>query len=268
MVEDSVGKRYKLERELGRGGMGVIYLAHDTRLDRPVALKFLGSLADGNEEFRRRFKREAQAAAKVSHPNIVSIYDIGTREGRAYIAMEYIEGADLSKYLRNKGRLEAREAVNIITQALSALDAVHAASVTHRDIKPENIVITKGGLVKVMDFGLAKSTGKRLTAANVVMGTPGFMAPEQAKGKEADARTDLYAMGLVLHELLTGKTVFTGGDVLRRQIEEIPPRPGELADGIPPALDGVVMKSIAKKPGDRYQSAKEMIAALRGCGKV
>ena len=263
VVGNAIGTRYQLEKELGRGGMGVVYLARDTQLDRPVALKFLGTLLDGAEEYRARFVREARAAAKVSHPNIVSIYDICDAEGRAYIAMEYIEGPDLHRYLAKKGKLSAREAVNIIAQACSALDAVHEAGIVHRDIKPDNIVLSKGGLVKLMDFGLAKGGSTRLTSANMIMGTPSYMAPEQARGEEVDCRADIYAMGLVLHELLTGKIAFADGDVLQRQQVETPPRPGELVEGIPTLLDQIVMKCIAKKRDERFASAKELGAYLR-----
>lgn len=263
VVENAIGTRYRLEKELGRGGMGVVYLARDTQLDRPVALKFLGTLLDASDQYRQRFIREARAAAKVSHPNIVSIYDICDAEGRAYIAMEFIEGPDLHRYLKKKGKLEPREAINIVLQACSALEAIHEAGIVHRDIKPENIVLSKGGLVKLMDFGLAKGGDMRLTAANMVMGTPCYMSPEQARGEEVDRRADIYAMGLVLHELLTGNIVFGDGDVLMRQQTEMPKRVGELVEGIPELLDQIIMKSVAKNREERFTTAKEMAAYLR-----
>ncbi len=266
MVAGCVGKRYELQRELGRGGMGVIYLARDTALDRPVALKFLGALVDGNEEFKRRFEREAKAAAKVNHPNIVSIYDIGTQEGKAYIAMEYIEGGDLSKYLRQKGPLSPREASNIMIQVCSALEAVHKTGIVHRDLKPENIVITRGALVKVMDFGLALVPEMRLTANNVIMGTPMYMSPEQVRGEEIDARSDLYSVGLVFYELLAGKPAFEGADLLRRQVEEMPPPPSQFAPDLPKECDAIVMKCIAKNKEARYPTAQALIDALRAAG--
>ncbi len=263
MVANAIGARYRIEKELGRGGMGVVYLARDTQLDRPVALKFLGTLLDGSDEYRMRFLREARTAAKVSHPNIVSIYDICDSAGRAYIAMEYIEGMDLHRYSRQKQHIPPREAINIIGQVCSALQAVHDAGIVHRDIKPDNIVIARGGLVKLMDFGLAKGTGMRLTSPNMVMGTPCYMSPEQCRGEEVDARTDLYALGLVLHEILTGQTYFLDGDVLSRQQTENPPRPGELVEGIPELLDQVVLKCVAKAPAERFQTARELAANLR-----
>jgi serine/threonine-protein kinase len=263
MVEGLLGGRYRLEQELGRGGMGVVYLAHDTQLDRPVALKFLGTLMDDSDEYRQRFVREAKVAARVNHPNIVSIHDISATLGRAHIVMEYVQGASLARYIREKGRLSPREAVNIFMQACSALDAVHKAGIVHRDIKPDNILIAKGGLVKLTDFGLAKAESSRITAANVVMGTPAYMSPEQSLGAEVDARSDVYSMGLVLHEMLTGTTVFSGGDVPDRQRNEMPPPPGTIVEGIPETLDRIVMKCVAKDPRRRYQTVSELVAALR-----
>ncbi|MBI1320801.1 MAG: protein kinase [Candidatus Hydrogenedens sp.] len=267
MVEQSLGQRFKLEQELGRGGMGVVYKATDTQLDRPVALKFLGSLVDGNEEYKLRFVREARSAAKVQHPNIVSIYDIGSDEGKAYIAMEYVDGPNLHRYLQSRGRIEPREAISIMVQAASALEAVHEAGIIHRDIKPDNILIAKGGLVKLMDFGLARGDGARLTASRVVMGTPCYMSPEQCRGEEVDGRTDIYALGLVFHELLTGQTVFAEGDVLKRQCTEVPAPPSSRITTVPPEVDAIVMKAVEKKADDRYQSVTDFIAAMRAVGK-
>jgi len=262
MVEGLLGRRYRLEQELGRGGMGVVYLARDTQLDRPVALKFLGTLMDDSQEYRQRFMREAKVAAKVNHPNIISIYDISASLGRAHIVMEYVQGPSLARYIREKGKLGPREAVNMFLQACSALDAVHKAGIVHRDIKPDNILIAKGGLVKLTDFGLAKAETSRITAANVVMGTPAYMSPEQSRGIDVDARSDIYAMGLVLHEMLTGKAVFFGADILERQQHEIPPRPGSVVEGIPGMLDEVVMKCIAKDAKDRFQSVSDLAETL------
>jgi len=267
MVERSLHNRYDLERELGRGGMGVVYKARDTQLDRPVALKFLGSLVDGSEEFRQRFQREARAAAQVSHPNILSIYDIGVEQGSTYIAMEYIEGPNLNQYLGQKGKLSVREAINLINQACLALEAIHQAGIVHRDIKPDNILIAKGGLVKLMDFGLAKGYGAKLTGSHVIMGTPCYMSPEQARGGDVGPKSDIYAIGLVLYELLTGETVFSDGNVLERQILELPPPPSKKVEGVPELLDQIIMKAIAKDPNERFASAEEFSKYLRMVGK-
>ncbi len=263
MVANTLKERYDLEVELGRGGMGVVYRAQDKQLDRKVALKFLGSLVDSSDEFRKRFIREAQTAAKINHPNIVAIYDISASEGKSYIAMEYIEGDNLFKHIRDKKKLDAREAINIMVQSCGALGALHDAGIVHRDIKPDNIVLAKGGLVKLMDFGLAKSDDNRLTKANMVMGTPSYMSPEQAKGKEVDGRSDLYSMGLVLYEMLTGDVVFKDGDIMMRQIQEMPKKLNELNPEISEALSEVAYKCIAKDPDARYANANEMINAFR-----
>ncbi|MBX7257092.1 MAG: protein kinase [Candidatus Hydrogenedentes bacterium] len=262
-VEENLGGRYILEKELGRGGMGVVYLARDKQLDRPVALKFLGSVIDSSEEYRQRFIREARTAAKINHPNIIAIYDISASVGKAYIAMEYIEGPSLHKYLSTKKGLKPREAVNLIVQTCNALSAIHDAGIVHRDIKPDNILLAKGGLVKLTDFGLAKAEDSRMTQTGVVMGTPSYMAPEQVLGREADVRSDVYALGLVLYECLTGETVFLGQNVLERQLKETPPAPSTVVEGVPPQLDAIILKCVSKQPEDRFQNMKELMAALR-----
>ena len=263
MVADQLGGRYRLERELGRGGMGVVYLARDTQLDRPVALKFLGSLIDQSEKYRQRFVREAKAAARVNHPNIISIYDVSATAGKAYIAMEYVEGPSLHRYVRAKDHLAPRKAVNLIIQICSALGAIHKAGIVHRDIKPDNILIAKGGLAKLTDFGLAKAEQARSTGAVVVMGTPSYMSPELTLGSDVDARSDLYSLGLVFHEMLTGHTAFTGENLVERQRTETPPPPSALVEGIPEALDRIVMKCIEKDPAKRFQTAEELNTTLR-----
>jgi tetratricopeptide (TPR) repeat protein len=263
MVENSLGQRYVLKEELGRGGMGVVYLAQDKQLDRQVALKFLGSLVDNSEEYRQRFIREARTAAKINHPNIVAIYDISASEGKAYIAMEYVQGRNLYGLIQKDKKLGVRESLNYMAQACSALDAIHASGIVHRDIKPDNLIIAKGGLVKLMDFGLAKQDDNRITKANMIMGTPSYMSPEQAQGKEVDGRADIYALGLVLYEMLTGKVVFLDGDVLTRQIKEMPPKLSELVDEIPSELDDFAHKCIAKNPDDRFQTCDEAVTAIR-----
>lgn len=263
LVENSIGKRYVLEKELGRGGMGEVYLAKDTQLDRAVAIKFLGSLIDNSQDYRDRFLREAKAAARITHPNIVAIYDVNASEGKTFIAMEYVEGTNLHGYVDHKGKLTPREAVNIIGQACSALQAIHDAGIVHRDLKPDNILLSKGGVAKLTDFGLAKAEDHRLTRAGTILGTPSYMAPEQVRGEDVGPTADIYAIGLVLHEALTGETVFEDGDVLERQVHENPPPPSMKNDAVSSELDAVVLKCLAKDPAERYQSAKELVQALR-----
>lgn len=263
MVETLLGARYRLERELGRGGMGTVYLARDVQLDRFVALKFLGALVDESEDFRQRFIREAKAAARVNHPNIVHVYDMSASLGRAYIAMEYVEGSNLHTYLQQSGPLTTRETISLMVQACSALEAVHNAGIVHRDIKPDNILIAKGGLVKLSDFGLAKADTQRITGTNVIMGTPAYMAPEQARGHEADNRSDIYSLGLVMYEMLTGQAPFRDGDRLQRQQNEMPPDPITINNAIPAPMNDIIMKCIQKDPAARCQTAGQLLAALR-----
>ena len=266
LVGELVGSRYRLEREIGRGGMGVVYLAQDQQLDRSVAIKYLGTMTEGSDAFQQRFQREAKAAARVNHPNVTAIYDIGATHGETFIVMEYVDGISLHKYICEKGVVNPREAVNLIVQACGALSAIHEAGIIHRDIKPENFLISKGGMVKLTDFGLAKADDMRLTRGNMVMGTPAYMPPEQAQGNNADARSDLYSLGLVLYEMLVGRPAYTGANLLQRLQSEMPAPPSTYASEVPALLDGIVMKCIAKTPDRRFQSANELANALRGVG--
>ena len=263
MVANTLGDRYDLQTELGRGGMGVVYRARDKQLDRTVALKFLGNLVDNSEEFRQRFIREAQTAAKITHPNIVAIYDISASDGKAYIAMEYLEGKNLYKFIEQQGPLPPRIAVPIMMQVCDALHAIHNAGIVHRDIKPDNICLMQTGQSKLMDFGLAKAETNRITQEGMIMGTPSYMAPELAMGKDVDGRTDIYAMGLVLYEMLTGKIVFGDGDAMMRQVKEMPAPLSELVPGLPEGLSDIAYKCIQKNPNDRFQTAGEIVQALR-----
>lgn len=266
LVGELVGSRYRLEREIGRGGMGVVYLGRDQQLDRLVAIKYLGAMTEGSQAFQERFLREAKAAARVNHPNVTAIYDIGMTHGETFIVMEYVDGISLHKFISDKGVLKPREAVNLTVQACSALNAIHKAGIVHRDIKPENFLISKGGMVKLTDFGLAKADDMRLTRANMVMGTPAYMPPEQAQGNDADARSDLYSIGLVLYEMLVGRPAYSGPNLLQRLQTEMPAPPSTYSPEVPALLDEIVMKCIAKSPDERFQTASELANALRGIG--
>jgi eukaryotic-like serine/threonine-protein kinase len=255
--------RYHLREPLGSGGMSAVYRAYDPTLDREVAIKILPPEFAQDGTFRERFQEEARALGRVEHPNLVRIFAVGQEGLISFYAMELIAGRSLRRVLSVMERLSVAETVAVVGQVLNGLAAVHQAGIVHRDIKPGNILITKEGPVKLMDFGLAKAS-ERITAVDVVMGTPSYMSPEQTRNSDVDARSDLYSLGLVLHEALTGKTVFAPGQgVLKRQQQETPKPPSKIVDGISKMLDDIVMKCVEKKPEDRYQTAEELLADLR-----
>jgi serine/threonine protein kinase/Tol biopolymer transport system component len=256
---------YQIVEELGRGGMAVVYKAWQPSLERFVALKVLPAYFQHEPEFLARFHREARSAARFSHPNIVHVYDSGEANGIHYIAMEYVEGGSLSQRLA-AGSLSLKETQSVLAQIASALDYAHDHGLIHRDIKPANILFTADGRPKVTDFGIARaSDGTHLTRTGVLMGTPEYMAPEQAEGQTVDHRTDLYALGVVLYQMLTGRAPFQGTTphaTLHAVIYEAPPPPRQIAPGLPPAVEGVVLKAIAKQPDKRFQRGADMAAAL------
>jgi serine/threonine protein kinase len=258
--------RYEITRTLGEGGMGIVYAARDSRLNRTVALKMIRR-AISDPAAAERLRREAQAAAAMSHPNICQIYDIGDDGGELYIAMEYLEGESLAARL-TRGSVSLSEAVGIALAALSALGALHERGVMHRDFKPSNIFLTPHG-VKLLDFGLARSIGgsetdTRLTMPGTMLGTPQYLPPEAIAGQQVDARGDVFAAGAVLYEMLTGGPPFTGRsvpEIVHAIVYEHPPALG----GSPAvaAVDRVIHKAIAKRPQDRYPSAAAMAVELR-----
>jgi serine/threonine protein kinase len=204
-VAQTTVKRYRRVRQLGHGGMATVEVARDTELDRPVAIKRLAENLAAKEEYKQRFLREARLAARLSHPNIVAVYDAGAENGVPFIVMEYVEGETASDLLRRRGRLEPAEAVALAVQACSGLETAHQAGLIHRDIKPQNLLITTDGTLKIADFGIARSLdGTQLTQVGTVLGTAGYLAPEQAAGESVTAAADIYALGAVLYELLTG----------------------------------------------------------------
>lgn len=251
--------RYVVERTLGRGGMATVYLAHDTMLDRPVVLKVLAEHLADDPEFRGRFLREARLAARLVHPNIVQVYDVGEDERGPFIVMEYVDGETLADELRRRGRLPPSEVVAIGVQLCSALAAAHAAQLVHRDIKPQNILRTADGKVKLADFGIARSLeGTRHTEVGTVLGTAVYLAPEQARGDEVTAAADIYSVGVVLYELLTGTTPFDADTLtqlaaLREQGVTRSPR--DLVPEVPVSLEAVVMRCLALRPEYRPESA-------------
>lgn len=256
------GKRYQVSGKVGSGGMAEVYKAYDPVLDRTVAIKVLHPHYAQEENFVARFRREAQAAANLNHPNIVNIYDWGTEDGTYFIVMEYLEGKSLKQLIDEKGALIPSMATDIAEQVLNGLEAAHAHDVVHRDIKPHNIIITPDGKVKVTDFGIARAgASSALTQTGSIVGTAQYVSPEQAQGLPAEAQSDLYSLGIVLYEMLTGEVPFEGENpvsVAVKQINEAPRSPRSLNPSIPKSLEAIVLKALAKDPAQRYQSAYEM----------
>ena len=258
--------RYRIVSPLGSGGMADVYLAEDERLGRPVAVKVLKARLAADDEFLERFRIEAQAAASLSHPGIVAVYDRGSADGATYIAMEYVCGESLKQRLRRDGALPPDEAVSVALAVLSALAAAHGRAIVHRDVTSYNVMLEEGGRVVVTDFGIARMGDSALTRTGAMMGTSSYLSPEQAQGRQADERSDLYSLGVVLYEMLTGRVPFRGETdvaVAMQHVSSAPPNPRTLSPGVPEALAGVVMRALSKDPADRYQSADEFAAALR-----
>ena len=260
--------RYEVHRRIARGGMADVYLARDLLLDRPVALKVLFAEFATDPSFVQRFRREAQAAANLSHPNIVSVYDSGESHGTYFIVMEYIEGRSLAQIIRDEGPLSPDRAADITTDVAAALGFAHRNGVIHRDVKPGNVLISPIGQVKVTDFGIARAvtTQENLTQTGTVMGTATYFSPEQARGEQVDPRSDVYSLGVVLYEMLTGTPPFSGENpvaVAYKHVQEMPPTPRLANPRIPTSLEAITLKSLAKNPANRYPSADELAADLR-----
>ncbi len=265
----SVAQRYRLEQEIGRGGMGVVYRAHDTLLDRPVAVKLLHGI--GLEaESRARLLREARAVASLEHPNIVTIYDAGEAresDGAPYIVMQLVRGQSL----RDQPPRTLDETLAVARQVCAALDHAHAHGLVHRDLKPGNVLITPDGAAKLVDFGLARSSDSRLTATGAIVGTVHYLAPEQALGKEVDGRADLYALGVMLYELACGRLPFTADDpvaVVVQHLYSAPEPPTTHNPAIPATLEAIILRLLAKEPGERFATAGEVLRALAGIGST
>ncbi len=261
-----VSGRYRVVRKLGGGGMADVYLCEDLTLGRRVALKVLLQRFLGDATFVERFRREAKAAAGLNQGNLVSIYDWGELDGTYYIVMEYVEGETLKDYIRRQGRLSGTESVRIALQLLAALEYAHRAGIVHRDIKPQNVMLDGAGTVKVMDFGIARAGDSGMTEAGSILGTAQYLAPEQAKGQPVDARTDLYSVGVVLYEMLTGSVPFKGDTavtVALKHVNEIATEPAQVIPGLPYSLNQIVLKAMAKDPAQRYQSADQFARDLR-----
>jgi serine/threonine-protein kinase len=258
--------RYAIQREVAQGGMAEVYLAHDQLLDRPVALKALFPEYAREPSFVERFRREAQAAANLNHPNIVAIYDWGQEAGTYFIVMEYVEGRSLRDLIRSEAPVDPNQAAEITGEIASALAFAHRSGVVHRDVKPGNVLLTRSGSVKVTDFGIARAgASDGLTQTGSVMGTATYFSPEQAQGLPVDGRSDVYALGVVLYEMVCGVPPFTGDSpvaVAYKHVRENPISPGERNPEIPPDLEQIIMTSLAKDPDERYQTADDMRADL------
>lgn len=255
--------RYQITSHLARGGMADVYEGQDTLLNRSVAIKVLHSQFSADEAFVKRFRREAQAAANLSHPNIVGIYDWGQAGGTYFIVMEIVDGRSLRDVLKSEGALLSRRATEIAAETAAALSVAHSAGLVHRDVKPGNILLAKDGTVKVTDFGIARAwdDSQELTRTGAVMGTATYFSPEQAQGASADERSDVYALGVVLYEMLTGRPPFMGDSPMSVAFQHVSteaPPPSSLNPDVPESLDGVVAKALRKDPSARYQTAEEM----------
>lgn len=257
-----INDRYQIIRTIGEGGMANVYLAHDTILDRDVAVKILrGDLAD-DEKFVRRFQREAISASSLSHPNIVEMYDVGEDDGQYYIVMEYVEGKTLKSLIKRRGALTLPEVIDIMLQLTSAVACAHDSYIIHRDIKPQNVLIKEDGTVKITDFGIAMAlNSNELTQTNSVMGSVHYLPPEQANGSGATIKSDIYSLGILMFELLTGKLPFKGENAVEiaiKQMREKIPSVCEINPDIPQSIENVILKACAKNPKNRYDNVLEM----------
>lgn len=264
-----INDRYQIIRTIGEGGMANVYLAHDLILDRDVAVKILrGDLAD-DEKFVRRFQREAIAASSLSHPNIVEMYDVGEDDGKYYIVMEYVEGKTLKNLIKKRGGLTLPEVIDIMSQLTSAIACAHDSNIIHRDIKPQNVLIKEDGLVKITDFGIAMAlNSNELTQTNSVMGSVHYLPPEQANGKGATVKSDIYSLGIVMFELLTGQLPFKGDNAVEIAIKQMKnqiPSVCNINSLIPQSVENIILKACAKNPKNRYNNVVEMYNDIETC---
>ncbi|MGH9297060.1 MAG: Stk1 family PASTA domain-containing Ser/Thr kinase, partial [Acidimicrobiales bacterium] len=260
--------RYELIRQIARGGTAQVYLARDLLLDRPVALKVLFPELSSDRSFVDRFRREAQAAANLSHPNIVPIFDWGESDRTYFIVMEHVDGEPLSAIVRSQAPLPAARSAGIAADIAKALSYAHRHGVVHRDVKPGNVLITRDGQVKVADFGIARAVGAddNVTQTGLVMGTATYFSPEQAQGLGVDGRSDVYSLGVVLYEMVTGRPPFTADTpvaIAYKHVSEMPVPPRELEPRVPAALEAIILRAMAKQPSDRYPTAEDLHADLQ-----
>jgi predicted Ser/Thr protein kinase len=266
MAQQVLSERYKVEGTLGEGGMARVYRGTDEVLGRTVAIKVLADRYAGDDRFVTRFRREAQAAAALSHPNVVAVYDTGDDGPAHYIVMEYVEGETLSEVLKREGPLDPARAASIAEHVAAALQAAHERGLVHRDVKPGNVMIDGEGRIKVMDFGIARAAAEdTLTQTGAVLGTAPYLSPEQAQGDRVDARSDVYSLGCVLYEMVAGRPPFTGDSPVSlafRHVNEDPKPPSTYRPGVPPEIEAVIMRALEKDPARRFGSAEEFRRAL------
>ncbi|NLA32652.1 MAG: Stk1 family PASTA domain-containing Ser/Thr kinase [Mollicutes bacterium] len=267
MKGQKINDRYQIIKNIGEGGMANVYLAYDTILDRNVAVKVLRGDLASDEKFVRRFQREALSASNLSHQNIVEVYDVGEDDGQYYIVMEYIEGRHLKQLLKKREKLTLTEVIDIMLQVTEGMAQAHDSYIIHRDIKPQNIMILENGLVKVTDFGIATAlNGTQLTQTNSVMGSVHYLPPEQAEGRGATIRSDVYSMGILMYELLTGELPFKGDNAVEialKHLKEPVPNVKTILPNIPQAVENAIIRSTAKNPDNRYADAREMYEDLK-----
>ena len=264
-----INDRYEIEKLIGEGGMANVYLARDTILDRKVAVKVLRGDLAGDDKFVRRFQREALSASSLSHPNIVEIYDVGADGGNFYIVMEFIEGKTLKQLIKKRGVLTLSETIDIMLQLLDALSSAHDSYIIHRDIKPQNIMIKESGLVKITDFGIAMALNNvELTQTNSVMGSVHYLPPEQASGKGSTIRSDIYSLGILMFEMLTGKMPYRGDsavEIALKHMKEELPNAKELNPVIPQSVENIIIKAAAKNPKNRFKDVRDMAESIKTC---
>ena len=265
-IASALEDRYQVMKELGRGGMGIVFQAYDKQLSEPVAIKILSPFLSSDPEALERLKREVSSARRVSHTNVIRIHDIGEAKGLQYVSMEYFPGENLKDFIRKNPHLSLMQAYQIASQICEGVEAAHRQGVIHRDLKPQNVIIDSRNQIKIIDFGLAHSAHlKGLTATGLIMGTPEYMSPEQVAGSKVDERTDIYSLGVMLYELFTGQVPFTGDSAIAvgfKQMKDPPPAPRSVNPQLSPQVEAVILRALEKEPIRRYPTVAELKSDL------
>jgi serine/threonine protein kinase len=266
-VASALEGRYQILKELGRGGMGIVFHAHDKELKEQVAIKILSPLLSNDPEALERLKREVSAARRITHPYVIRIHDIAEVNGLHYVSMEFFYGTNLKEFVKRSGTLSMMQAYEIAAQICEGLDAAHRQGVIHRDLKSQNIIINPSNQIKIIDFGLAHTAHLQgMTATGLIMGTPEYMAPEQVSGKKVDERADIYSLGIILYELFTGRVPFSGDSAIAvgfKQLKEDPPPPRDINPQLLPEVEAILLKALQKDPANRYGSVTALRTALQ-----